>query len=257
MRVVNLIQLATMPFSVSGVKAYRQHKTCGTYRVRHRPCNGFLYFEKGSCRYRWDGGSSMIHPGAILYLPFESMHQFEVLTEEISFIRIDFTLQDEVGGRLIFNDSPMLITQQTSSYCQDRIQKLNACFLEKANNFKSVSYLCSLLAELSAEVQAGTSKISPAIQTIHANLLKPLDAESLAELCGLSQSQMYRLFKEETGTSPVEYRNRLRVEKACILLREKEFTVGEIADMLGFESIFYFSRVFKKQKGVSPSRYEG
>ncbi len=256
MRVENLIRLATMPFSVSGVKAFRQHKTHSTYHVRHRPCNGFLYFEKGDCRYRWDGGSAMIHPGAILYLPLESMHYFDVLTDEITYIRIDFTLQDEAGEYLLFSEQPMLITQQTSSYCQDRIQKLNACFLEKANNFKSVSYLCSLLAELSADVQAGISKISPAIQTIHANMLKPLDAESLAELCGLSQSQMYRLFKEETGTSPVEYRNRLRVEKACILLREKEFTVGEIAEMLGFESIFYFSRVFKKHKGVAPSCYE-
>ncbi len=255
MRIVDLTHLATIPFSISGVKAFQQHKPRSSYRVRHRPYNGFLYIENGECRYHWDGGNLTFGPGAILYLPFESQHSFDVLTEKLTYIRIDFILKDNVGERLLFSDRPMLITPNASNYCQDRIKKLNACFLEKANNFKSFSYLCSLLAELSSDVQAGASKISPAIQMIHANLLKPIDSENLAELCGLSQSQMYRLFKEETGASPVEYRNRLRVEKACILLNEKEFTVGEIAEMLGFESIFYFSRVFKKHKGIAPTYY--
>jgi len=255
MRIVDLTHLATIPFSISGVKAFKQSKLRSSYTVRHRPYNGFLYIEKGECRYRWDGGNITLGPGAIIYLPLESKHSFDVTTDELTYIRIDFIIRDNVNERILFNNRPMLITEKANNYCQDRIQKLNACFLEKANNFKSFSYLCSLLAELSSDVQAGASKVSPAIQMIHANLLKPIDAENLADLCGLSQSQMYRLFKEETGTSPVEYRNRLRVEKACILLDENEFTVGEIAEMLGFESIFYFSRVFKKHKGIAPTRY--
>lgn len=255
MRIVDLTHLATIPFSVSAVKAFQQRKVRFSYRVRHRPYNGFLFIEKGECRYHWEGGSITLGPGAIIYLPLESQHSFDVFTDEYSYIRIDFILRDETGERILFSDRPMLITPNANNYCQDRIQKLNACFLEKANNFKSFSYLCALLAELSSDVHVGASKISPAIQMIHDNLLKPIDAEKLADLCGLSQSQMYRLFKDETGTSPVEYRNRLRVEKACILLSEKEFTVGEIAEMLGFESIFYFSRVFKKHIGVAPTHY--
>ena len=66
---------------------------------------------------------------------------------------------------------------------------------------------------------------------------------------------MYRLFREETGTTPIEYRNRLRIQRACQLLRGRECTIGEIAALLGFESVYYFSRVFKKLTGVAPSRW--
>ena len=47
----------------------------------------------------------------------------------------------------------------------------------------------------------------------------------------------------------------LRIQRACQLLRGRECTIGEIAALLGFESVYYFSRVFKKLTGVAPSRW--
>ena len=54
---------------------------------------------------------------------------------------------------------------------------------------------------------------------------------------------------------PLEYRSSLLAKRASQLLREGSFSVTEVAEMLGFESVSYFSRFFKKHKGISPSKY--
>ena len=67
-----------------------------------------------------------------------------------------------------------------------------------------------------------------------------------------------KLFKKEMGVTPLEYMTNLRMRKAEILLSamwSKEYTVSEIALMCGFEDALYFSRVFKKYYGSSPSNF--
>ena len=79
--------------------------------------------------------------------------------------------------------------------------------------------------------------------------------EEVAALCHLSQSQVRRLFRKELGVSPVEYKNLRRVEKACDMLCYTHNSVSEIADALGFDNVYFCSRVFRKYKGVSPTQY--
>lgn len=67
-------------------------------------------------------------------------------------------------------------------------------------------------------------------------------------------------FKKETGVTPLEYMIRLRMKKAESMLAEMhtiEFSVAEVAALCGYENPLYFSRVFKKHFGVSPSAYTG
>lgn len=67
-----------------------------------------------------------------------------------------------------------------------------------------------------------------------------------------------KLFKKETGATPLEYLTNLRMRKAEILLSamwSKEYSVSEVALMCGFEDALYFSRVFKKYFGCSPSNF--
>ena len=54
------------------------------------------------------------------------------------------------------------------------------------------------------------------------------------------------------GTSPVEYRNHLRIQKAIALLKTGEYTVGECAEAVGIHDMKYFSKLFKRYTGVTP-----
>ena len=91
---------------------------------------------------------------------------------------------------------------------------------------------------------------------IHENVDKNINLEQLAKDLGVSYPWFRRVFKEIMGVSPGQYHINLRVEKACTLLKETDLTVAEIAFHLGFESEFYFSRIFKKKVGLPPKKYK-
>jgi AraC-like DNA-binding protein len=71
----------------------------------------------------------------------------------------------------------------------------------------------------------------------------------------MSYSKFRKLFKESTGESPNQYHLNLRLDKAKELLHTTNLNVTEVAYNLGFESVFYFSKLFKKKNGVSPKSY--
>ena len=71
----------------------------------------------------------------------------------------------------------------------------------------------------------------------------------------MSRSHLYRVFMSNVGQSPIDYLTNYRIGEACNLLRDSKLSIAEIAVSVGFFDQFYFSRVFKKTKGVPPSRY--
>ncbi len=98
-------------------------------------------------------------------------------------------------------------------------------------------------------------KIAPALEHITKFYHTKLTNDSLAALTGLSTVYFRKLFTELTGRSPIDYVHALRIEKAKEMLRSDHGSVSDIALMLGYQSIYDFSRCFKKHTGVSPSKY--
>jgi AraC-like DNA-binding protein len=62
-------------------------------------------------------------------------------------------------------------------------------------------------------------------------------------------------FKKQTGYSPREYENMMKLNRARDLLRREQKSISETADALGYSSAYYFSRAFKKQFGQSPQQW--
>lgn len=99
------------------------------------------------------------------------------------------------------------------------------------------------------------SRIAPAVEYISSHCNEKLYMADVSRLCLLSESQMRRLFREELGMSPVDFKNAKRMESARELLAYSYMTVGEIAASLGFENTYSFSTFFKKYQGISPMEY--
>lgn len=79
--------------------------------------------------------------------------------------------------------------------------------------------------------------------------------EELAKNAGFSYSYFSYLFKKETGKTLTEYIQMVRIETAKKLLVEKERNVSEIAELVGYSDIKFFTKQFKKTLGVSPNEY--
>ena len=98
-------------------------------------------------------------------------------------------------------------------------------------------------------------KVQEVVDYLQAN---PETRESLEELARrfyISRSWLSRIFREVTGLSVVEYTNIVRVRKAGKLLNSGDYSITEISEILGFESITYFERVFRRYTGCTPLKY--
>ena len=75
-------------------------------------------------------------------------------------------------------------------------------------------------------------------------------------MCFLSESYLCRFFKNAMGVSITSYINKIRVEKAAILLKNTDESVTDIAFNVGFSDLNYFSRTFKKIMNCTPKEYK-
>lgn len=116
----------------------------------------------------------------------------------------------------------------------------------------------TLLYELAAGQKSGEPLVSPEIQRtlayIEAHGDEKITLAELANVAALSLSRFQVRFREETGTAPREYINRIKVERAEALLREGH-TITDVALTLGFSTANYFSTVFKKHTNRTPTAY--
>lgn len=101
-----------------------------------------------------------------------------------------------------------------------------------------------------------TSKIQPSIDYINENYTSPyLTVKEIADRSFISEVYFRKLFKAEFGMSPQKYIIKQRMQKAVFLMSTGYYSLKEIALMSGYTDYKYFSTEFKREKGVSPSKF--
>lgn len=97
--------------------------------------------------------------------------------------------------------------------------------------------------------------ISTAKFMLEESLDKPVDMEKLVRGLPMGYSKFRKAFKQSTGESPNQYHLNLRLNRAKGLLASTALNINEVASQTGFDSLFYFSKLFKKKTGVSPKSF--
>lgn len=120
-----------------------------------------------------------------------------------------------------------------------------------------LTILCDTYARAPERNRRLVLRATHVVRYLEDHFNEPVECDQLADHMHVSRSTFYRLFKQATGTTPIQYVNRLRVERARDLLRTTDDTVGRIADAVGFNDASYFARLFGKQVGMSPQEYRG
>ena len=97
--------------------------------------------------------------------------------------------------------------------------------------------------------------IDNTVSYLHENMSEQLTLNDMVAHSGLSKSHFIRLFKDQTGHSPMDYFIQLKMQHACMLLAYGQASVGQIGEELGYHDQYYFSRAFRKVIGMSPTMY--
>ena len=100
-----------------------------------------------------------------------------------------------------------------------------------------------------------TGVVDAAIHFMKENIERRITLQDVLKYVGYSSTRFSSLFKKETGSSPLAYFNRLKIEYACHLLKVTDLHINQICYKVGIEDSLYFSRVFSKTMGMSPKEY--
>ena len=94
-----------------------------------------------------------------------------------------------------------------------------------------------------------------AVSYFNENFNTKISVAQYAESLHISTNWFIRNFKQHMKISPAQYLLSLRMVNAQSLLENTDYSVGEIAEIVGYDNQLYFSRVFKKEYGISPAQY--
>jgi AraC-like DNA-binding protein len=127
------------------------------------------------------------------------------------------------------------------------------------DKIQSVSSIASMLATyillenmLKPKINSNLEK---AIDFIEKNLEKDLSIQNISKSMHISQSVLYRNFRNYYGCTVGEYINTRRVEKSIEIMKNMDLSIEEISQSVGFASATYYGRVFKSKKGITPLKY--
>lgn len=118
-----------------------------------------------------------------------------------------------------------------------------------------IGALLTILSVTSKKVYVAESPIYKIMEQMQNENFNTMTIKEYARLCGMSEYHFIRKFKQITGITPLQYKTKLIVNKAIELLSTTNLNISETAYMLGFEDSLYFSRLFKKETGLSPKNY--
>ncbi len=102
---------------------------------------------------------------------------------------------------------------------------------------------------------SSTKELLEVLSYIEENLSKNITIEELAQMVHFHPNYFTRFFRDHIGCSPIQYINKMRLNRAKDLLRTTSLSIKEITDLTGYNDPSYFSKNFKKNIGLSPIEY--
>ena len=120
--------------------------------------------------------------------------------------------------------------------------------------FTELAVLLSRLYECTDDNKEIDS-MANAVSYLESNYKNDIKISNLIDLSNYSERHFMRLFVKTFGLTPNNYLQGIRIRHACRMLKESEMSITDIAYECGFDDANYFSRLFKKKMGVTPSRY--
>lgn len=147
----------------------------------------------------------------------------------------------------------LLIESSENSYYT---KTLMVCYLQEALLLLMQFYETISQKTLISENAPGRNDLlSEILAYMNKRITEPITIEEICHEFYISRSSLQALFKTHLNTSPKNYLLNIKLQKSKELIRQEQYTISEIAYMLGFSSIHYFSRLFKKYFNTTPSAY--
>ena len=224
--------------------------------------SSFGFIKKGTVVLNFMGNQIRIPSGSLFYLPegvrYNSIWSGEPDIEYYSIHMVsnkyDLLLRENYAIQYI----PEFSTSETEAVF-DEIHELFSTG-NHIHEMKAVGMYYTLYANVipylkSVVPTAYNPVLISAMDYIEKNFSNNFGINDLAAFCCISESRLHHLFQSELNTTPMKYRNQLRVENAASDLLNSSYSMDKIAEINGFHSTTYFRETFRQYMGISPGKY--
>mgnify|MGYP002510238722 FL=1 len=264
----NEIVVLDRPFFVSGCGIYRliRQSVMMTQRPEGRRDYQLLYVSSGKAFFSFEGQKLEAQAGSmVLYRPGESQsYSYYAKDEpEVCWIHFSGSAVSDMLDKIGFFHVHLLPCGHSFNFSALfgqiilELQVKRPCFEE---------FLSLLLQELfcgivRSRLESSTDKfrnqkeMERCVRFFNESFSQDIRIEEYAKNQHMSVCWFIRCFKRYMGITPMQYLTSIRIGKAKELLKDTNYSIQEISNLVGYENPLYFSRIFRKQTGLSPSAY--
>lgn len=251
-----------------GTYRLRSVKKLPTWRPRGRLDYQLLYIVSGKTHFYFRGKERIVTAGHMVLIQPRQEQKYDYFGEEKPEVYwVHFTgsnVKNILRKYKIPLDDPVFYSGVSSAYAnlfKEMINELQTCRTGFQELLEMYLRQIFLLIQRSREEQKPIAssylleEMEYARRYFNEHYNEPINIEEYAQARGMSVSWFMRNFKQVTAKSPMQYILAIRINNAVSLLETTDYNVTEISAIVGYDNPLYFSRIFKKQEGVSPSDY--
>lgn len=159
------------------------------------------------------------------------------------------SIYSRIEERIVFFEDAYAVL--CSKLSIERMRYANICFMHFISSFQFLQ-LFKATEALPTHIEGLIGRVT---HYMNENVECNLTLRDFAQYVGYSDSYFYRQFMKKMGTAPINYFIKLKINKASIYLIKTQMSIAQISAKLGFNSAGYFSRMFTKIIGISPSEF--
>ncbi|WP_341346915.1 helix-turn-helix domain-containing protein [Paenibacillus sp. FSL H3-0469] len=238
-------------------------------RLEGSPSHILILCEAGEGWVELNHGEAMtLQPGDMMIIPPGTPHRYGAMQEKpwsIYWFHFKGSHADRLVKLFGLSGAPFALAPSGKARLIDWFVPAYELLAERTYALATHVHIAQTVRQLLSGIGLSTGKsaqekkretyLEQAIQYMNGRLGSTLTLPELAKHAGVSKQHLIYIFNAETGVSPIEYFLRLKIQRAGHLLDLTELSIKEVGSAVGINDPYYFSRLFKRISGFSPSSY--
>lgn len=231
----------------------------------------FIMVTQGEITCNIEGAFISLAKGQCILINQNIIHHIDIASETATFTYIQFNISDFLSN----TNTIYIYNKDNVKYCIDKSQgELSAMFTDildeytnQPDNYEIYIHSCILklivymsrMNIINIRKLSGKNTddlVSNTIKYLHENYSQPLTLDTISKALNVSKYHLSHVFKDTTGSTVMDFLTTIRFAHIEALLIKTNKNISQIAYECGFPSIQHFNKVFKKNKGLSPTQYK-
>lgn len=250
--------------------SFTPHELYGKHEHKRFEIN---YVKKGSCILHLENESFNFIENEMMIINSHVIHSFEAGSKGVTIMQLEFLPEiyssfdfeqennhSQLDPLAIFSESNKLIKIINNVRIMRAVQRIVNELTDKSQfyDYLVIMYYAELLILIYRHLEEtyspiGTNeKLKAAVAYMRMNYLSEISIEAVANHVCISERYLRKLFVNQLQITPIDYLNKMRINKAHGLLINTEYSIKEVCFMCGYQSPQYFSKLYKKYYGINP-----